>query len=561
MGKLSLFALGGLGEVGMNCLALEQRGEVLLVDCGVTFDHRGLGVDVVHPDFSALEAYRGHVAGLFVTHGHEDHIGAIPYLLERFDVPVWAPPHASALIRARLAEVRASGAPKIPEQTSLREANVRGLYRVGSFVVEPIRVTHSIADATALAITTDAGVVLHTGDFKFDPTPPDGEAFDIDRVDELGEAGIALLLSDSTNIDAAGATGSERGVGDSLHRITAKAEAAVVVAMFASNVHRLRMLGEIARHTKRKIVLLGRSMETHVNAARETRYLDWPSDLVWPADRVAELPRSQVLAIASGTQGEWRGALSRIARGDHPLFELAPGDTVVLSSRTIPGNDLGVYAVMGHLLRRGVHLHTWISDRDVHVSGHAHRSEQKRMLELARPRAFVPVHGTLHHLTRHAELAREVGVKETCVIENGDVVTLDDSGIQKNGKVGVGRVHCAFGRAIPPAQMRERVILAGEGVVAVTVAMRAGGEPDVRVATRGTIDEAADADVLARARRAALDAIGATPSNVNDEAADERVRVAVRHVFRDAIGFKPLTIVTVIDGPAEGGTARGEDPR
>jgi ribonuclease J len=544
MGSVSVFALGGLGEVGMNCLAIEQRGEVMLVDCGVTFDHRGLGVDVVHPDFSALEPYRGKIAGLFITHGHEDHIGAIPYFLERFDVPVWAPPHALALIKARLAENEVERPAN--SQSGLKEANVRGLYRVGSFVVEPIRVTHSIADATALAIKTDAGVVLHTGDFKFDNTPPDGEAFDIDRIDELGEAGVALLLSDSTNIDAAGETGSERGVGDALHRITAKASGAVVVAMFASNVHRLRMIGEIARHTKRKIVLLGRSVENHANAARETHYLDWPSDIVHPADRAKELPKNQILAIASGTQGEWRGALSRIARGDHPNFELAAGDTVVLSSRTIPGNDLNVYAVMGHLLRRGVELKTWINERGVHVSGHAHRQEQKRMLELARPKAFVPVHGTLHHLTRHADLAREVGVQHTCVLENGDVAELDGTGVKKSGKVQVGRVHVAFGRAIPPAQLRERVILAGEGVVAVTIVVRPGGAPDVRVATRGTIDEAVEASVLEKAKREAARAFAEadTPGSL---ARDERVRLAVRHVFREAIGFKPITIVTIVE--------------
>src|SRR4051812_22566525 len=220
MGSVSVFALGGLGEVGMNCLAIEQRGEVMLVDCGVTFDHRGLGVDVVHPDFSALEAYRGRIAGLFVTHGHEDHIGAIPYLLKRFDIPLWAPPHALHLIRSRLAEH------ELEKEPVMREAAIRGLHRVGSFWVEPIRVTHSIADATALAIKTDAGIVIHTGDFKFDNSPPDGEAFDIDRIDELGEEGVALLMSDSTNIDASGETGSERGVGDTLHRITAKADGA-----------------------------------------------------------------------------------------------------------------------------------------------------------------------------------------------------------------------------------------------------------------------------------------------------------------------------------------------
>ena len=539
MGKVSLFALGGLGEVGMNCLAIEQRGEVMLVDCGVTFDHRGLGVDVVHPDFSALEAYRDRLAGLFVTHGHEDHIGAIPYFFERFPTaPVWAPPHALALVKRRLEEHDLDTPP------TLREATVRGLYRVGSFWVEPIRVTHSIADATALAIKTDAGTVIHTGDFKFDPTPPDGEAFDIDRIDELGEEGVALLMSDSTNIDAAGETGSERGVGDSLHRITAKAEGAVVVAMFASNVHRLRMVGEIARHTKRKIVLLGRSVETHANVARDTHYIDWPSDLVHPTERAKELPRNQVLAIASGTQGEWRGALSRLSRGDHPLFDLREGDTVVLSSRTIPGNDLNVFATIAHLIRRGVNLRTWITDRAVHVSGHAHRQEQKRMIELARPKAFVPLHGTLHHLTRHAELARELNVPSTCVAENGDVVTLEDGVVQKTGTVHVGRVHRAFGRAIPPAQLRERVILAGEGVVAVTVVARAGRAPDVLVATRGAIDEASESRVLDEAKRAAIAAIA---DESRPEPREERVRLAVRHVFREAIGFKPITLVTFVD--------------
>jgi ribonuclease J len=523
----------------MNCLAIEQRGEVMLVDCGVTFDHRGLGVDVVHPDFSALEAYRDHVVGLFVTHGHEDHIGAIPYFLERWpSVPIWAPSHARALIRARLAEHEI-------ENVELRESNVRNMHRVGSFWVEPIRVTHSIADATALAIKTDAGTIIHTGDFKFDPTPPDGEAFDIDRIDELGGEGVALLMSDSTNIDASGETGSERGVGDSLHRITAKAEGAVVVAMFASNVHRLRMLGEIARHTKRKIVLLGRSVESHANVARDTHYIDWPSDLVHPSERAKELPRNQVLAIASGTQGEWRGALSRLARGDHPHFDVGPGDTVVLSSRTIPGNELNVFATIGHLIRRGVELRSWITDKGIHVSGHAHRQEQKRMIELSRPRAFVPLHGTLHHLTRHAELARELGVKSPLVAENGDVVTIDETGaIEKSGKVPVGRVHRAFGRAIPPAQLRERVILAGEGVVAVTIVARAGTDPDVHVVTRGAIDEIAEADVLANAKRAAIVAIA---DDARPEPREERVRLAVRHVFREAIGFKPITLVTFVD--------------
>ena len=494
MGSLSVFALGGLGEVGMNCLALEQRGELLLVDCGGTFEHRGLGIDVLHPDFGALESYRGRIAGLFVTHGHEDHIGAIPYLLSQFPMPVWAPAHAMALIRERLTEYREmqwTHKRPIDAQPMLHEASVRGVHHVGSFWVEPIRVTHSIADATALAIKTDAGVVIHTGDFKFDATPPDGEAFDIDRIDELGEEGVALLMSDSTNIDAQGETGSERSVGDSLHRITAKATGAVVVALFASNVHRQRMLGEIARHTKRKLVLLGRSVQLHADVARQTRYLDWPSDLVHPVDRVQELPRSQVLAIASGTQGEWRGALSRIARGDHMHFDLAQGDTVVISSRTIPGNDLAVFGVIGQLIRRGVQLHTWISDREIHVSGHAHRQEQKRMLELVRPKAFIPVHGTLHHLTRQCRAVAQRGWRFANLRDRERRcrhVADEGAGLRKTGKVNVGRVACFMGAPTGAPQLRERVIMAGEGVVVVTVVRRSAAPADVHGHDGGTVE-------------------------------------------------------------------------
>ena len=407
----------------MNCLALEQQGEVLVVDCGVTFDDRGLGIDVVHPDFTALERYR--VAGLFLTHGHEDHIGAIPYFLRRFDVPVYGPRYALGLVRERAAEH------EILDHVTLHEVTPRQRVQVGSFEVEPIRVTHSIADATALAIRTDAGLVVHTGDFKFDDAPPDGETFDVARFQALAVEGIRLLLSDSTNIDARGPTGSEGAVGHALDDIVAAAEHAVVVAVFASNVHRLRILGEIARRHGRKLVALGRSVSTHARVARSIArstgehagapYLDWPNDLVWPADRARELPRRALLGVATGSQGEGAAALARLARGEHPAFDLAAEDVVVMSSRVIPGNEAAVVRVMGDLLRRGVAVRTWWSDRDVHVSGHAHRDEQRRMIELARPRAFVPLHGTLHHLFRHAALARELGVPEVCVLENGDV--------------------------------------------------------------------------------------------------------------------------------------------
>ncbi|MGD0529734.1 MAG: ribonuclease J [Polyangiaceae bacterium] len=556
MAPLRVLPLGGLGEIGMNCLALEQDGHVLLVDCGVTFDDRGLGVDVIHADFSALEPYR--VAGLFVTHGHEDHIGAIPYLLKRHDVPVFGPRYALGLVRERAAEHEILG------HVALHEVTPRTHVRVGPFDVEPIRVTHSIADATALAIRTDAGLVVHTGDFKFDESPPDGETFDVERFEELSREGVRLLFSDSTNIDAKGPTGGEEGVGEALEAIVAGAKQAVVVGVFASNVHRLRMLGDIARRHGRKLVSLGRSVSTHSRVARATArstgehagepYLEWPSDLVWPADRARELPRSAVLGVATGTQGEEAAALSRLARGEHPAFDLAAGDVVVMSSRVIPGNEPEVMRVMGHLLRRGVELRSWWSDRAVHVSGHAHREEQRRMIAMVRPRSFVPVHGTLHHLLRHAELARELGVPDVCVLENGDVGELGEGPLRKAGRVAAGRVHVFARRALPASVLSERAALASLGAAHVVVPVDGAGRPagEVSLVTRGVLDETADAHLLAAARnevRAAVEELverGGGGILRSDAELGEAARLAVRRSLGKVLGFKPVTTSTVL---------------
>ncbi len=538
---LRIFPLGGLGEIGMNCMAFEQGGQVMLVDCGVTFDDRGLGVDVVHPEFSALDAYRDRICGVFVTHGHEDHIGALPYLLRRFDVPVWAPPYALGLVRERLGEH------EVLEHANLVAITPRTRYQVGPFVVEPIRVTHSIADATALAITTAVGTVVHSGDFKFDEAPTDGEAFDTARLAELGDAGVALLFSDSTNIDSEGYAGDEIGVGDALEPIVRDAKGAVVVAIFASNVHRLRLLGDIAKKTGRKLVLLGRSVGTHSRVAHATGYLDWPSDLVFPADRARELPKERILGVATGSQGEASAALARLSRGEHPGLALGEGDTVVLSSRIIPGREPEVYAIFGDLLRRGVTVRTRATDRGIHVSGHAHRAEQRRMLELVRPRAFIPVHGTRHHLDRHAALAREVGVGEVLVLENGQVGELTASGIARGGTVPAGRVHVFGGRAIPKAVLRDREVLAEGGIVSCAVIVGADGRArDVRLATRGVLDEGTEAALLADARREVIAAVAGLPRSADDAAIAEAARLAVRRILARALAYKPMTIAQVI---------------
>ena len=535
---MRLLPLGGLGEVGMNCLAIEQRGEAILVDCGVTFDDRGLGIDVVHPDFGPLDELAPRLAGVVVTHGHEDHIGALPYLLKRHDVPVWGPPYALGLVRERLGEH------EVLEHARLIPTRPREPFTVGSFRIEPIRVTHSIADATALAIGTDEGIVVHTGDFKFDPAPPDGEQFDEARLRELGDGGVSLLLSDSTNVDAEGPTGGEAGVGETLERLVTEAKGAVVVAMFASNVHRLRLLGEIARRAGRHLVLLGRGVGTHARVARSTGYLPWPDDLVRPDTLARELPRSKVLAIATGSQGEERAALARLARGEHPMFEVAPGDTVILSARAIPGNEPEVHAILGMLIRRGCQVKTRLTDRGVHVSGHAHRPEQRRMIELVRPRAFVPVHGTIHHLTRHAELARETGVEEVAVIENGRVLELSGGKLTLGRALPAGRVHVWNGREVPASVIRERTVLAEDGAAFCTVVVDAAGTAvDVQLSTRGVLDETANARELDEVRAAVRRAIAEVELPATDETMAEHARWAVRRTFQKTRGRKPITIV------------------
>ena len=567
---LRVFPLGGLGEIGMNCLALEQRGQVLLIDCGVTFDDRGLGVDVVHPDFSALNAYRDRIAGVFITHGHEDHIGALPYLLKRFDVPVWGPPYALGLVRERLSDHEVLG------HARLIETKARTRYTVGSFEVEPVRVTHSIADATALAIRTDAGLVVHSGDFKIDETPPDGEAFDEERLREFGDEGTALLFSDSTNVDSDGGAGSEQTVGDALEPIVAQAPGAVVVAIFASNVHRLRMLGDIARRTGRRIVPLGRGILTHTRVAHDTGYLDWPSDLVFPQERVNELPRKAILGLATGTQAEGRAALAKLARGEHPHLKLEPGDLVALSSRIIPGNEPEVYAVIGELLRRGVEVRTRVTDRNIHVSGHAHRGEQRRMLELVRPKTFIPVHGTIHHLMRHAELARECGVADVCVIENGDVVEVERAGadaepqfvrLVRKERVPVGRIPTFAGHPVAAQTLRERTWLAESGCAVVTVTVKRGAVHEVKLVTRGVLDETLDAALLAQTQRDVAASVAQELTRApdgqrrgaSDETIAESARLATRRTIFKALGFKPLTIVSVhhLDAPGREQSAEG----
>jgi ribonuclease J len=543
MTDLRVIPLGGLGEIGMNCLALEQRGDIIVVDCGVTFPNADNGVDVIHPRFDYLFDNHERVRGVVITHGHEDHIGALPYLLDELDVPVWAPAHAMALIRARLDEWRFD-----LDALRLHETRVGEPFSVGSFEIEPIRVTPSIADATALAIRTDAGVVIHTGDFKLDPRPSDGELTDEARLAALGDAGVRLLFSDSTNVDSPGTATSETDVGVALGEVVAAAAGRVVIGMFSSNVQRLLEVGAIARRSKRNIALLGRSVMNHVRAATAVGRLDWPSNLLVSPDVAQNMPRRDVLVIASGTQAEPVAALARLANGTHPRLRLDPGDTVIMSSRIIPGNDRPVFDMFGDFLRQDVELVSRVTHPRIHASGHAHRDEQRRMIELVRPQAFIPVHGTLHHLKRHAALASSLGVADVLVIENGQVVRVGTEGPpEKAEKVRVGRVATFDGASLADDVLRERAQLGRVGVLTVAFALSPGGRlaGSAELGCLGVLAEL-DRDVLARAQRAVEVAVDGARGGPDDVA--NAAKLAARKVVETHTGQKPQVIVSILRG-------------
>ncbi|MEO7330354.1 MAG: ribonuclease J, partial [Minicystis sp.] len=510
-GTVRLVALGGLGEIGMNCLAIEQDDGILLVDCGVTFPSSDLGIDVYHPRFDYLLARSDRVLGVVLTHGHEDHIGALPYLLGAFDIPVHGPPHSLELARGRLYEhgFTAGEIELIPTQ-------VGKPFDLGAFSIEPIRVTHSIADATALAIRTAAGLIVHTGDFKLDPSPPDGELTNEGRFHELGNEGVRLLLSDSTNVDSPGSSRSEREVGEALHEVVGEAKGRVILGMFASNVQRLRTVGDIAMATGRRICLLGRSVQTHVRAAQAVGRLRWPSDLVIPAESASSTPRERLLVLASGTQAERMSTLTRLSSGTHPALRLMEGDRVLLSSRIIPGNDRPVSEMIDAFLRLGVDVRSRLDNPRIHASGHAHRDEQLRMIELTRPRAFVPVHGTLHHLMRHASLARDAGVGEVLVAENGEVFEVEDAGAPaKTARAPVGRVATFNGDALSDEVLRERATLGRGGALFVAVLLDKKGLTAAapQVSARGAI-EPSMSSALRKASAAVARAVGDTDARV-----------------------------------------------
>lgn len=533
--SIRLIPLGGLGEIGMNCLCIEQAGRMVMVDCGVTFPNHIPGIDVIHPAFDAITDRLNMLDAVVITHGHEDHIGALPYLLQHRDVPVYGPAYALELVRERLREH------DLPRPPTLINVRPRERLDVAGFAVEPIRVTHSIPDATALALWTDAGLVVHSGDFNVDPTPSDGEHFDADRLGALGDEGVRLLLSDSTNVDNEGWTGSESTVADALRTRILNATGRLVIGIFASNVHRLRGVLTASRELDKRVLLLGRSVLTHRRIAEELGMLERELPVFVKAEHAMRTPPTSLVVIATGSQGEPRAALAKLAACTNPHVRLEPGDEVVFSARVIPGRELDVHGLVNDFERAGIRVWQRHDDPELHVSGHACREEQRRMLSLVRPRSFIPVHGTFRHLTKHAKLAHDMGVQDTLVMLNGDCVELTDRDVSVVDRWPVGRAHVQGGKLVSDQALRDRSLLAEVGMAVVSIHVSRGGTLvcTPSLITRGLFIEDDHRDLTDEAIAEVEDAIERMPPHANDEALQQSACSALRKKLGSHLGYRP----------------------
>jgi ribonuclease J len=554
--SLRLVPLGGLGEVGMNCLSVETTQARLVIDCGVLFPggEATLGVEIITPDFAHLRTAGPEVAAVLLTHAHEDHIGALPYLLrEHPEAPVCGTRYTLGVVKEKLAEHGIS--PRFVELSP------RTSITLGGMEVEPLQVTHSIPDAVGYALRTPAGVVVHTGDFKVDWSPPDGRLLDVRRFAELGDEGVACLLSDSTNAERPGASVSESEVGEAMARIFGApyARGRIVVAMFGSNIHRVQSVVRAAVQHGRKVCLLGRSLQQNVRLALDMAYLRCPPELFVDPEAADHFAPRELVVVCTGAQGETHSALSRIALGEHPAVKLEKGDLVIVSSRSIPGNERAVANLVDHLVRRGCRVLSTLADSNelIHTTGHACQGEQRMIIDLVRPRSFVPVHGEFRMLAAHARTAEAAGVdpRGCLVAEDGDVVELhpERPASVVPGAAAAGRIYLDSRGAfadVGEVVLRDRRLLADSGMlVCLCVLDRKSGallrEPELLGRGVAGLDESR----IAEARAAALAALQELlPAQRTDRASvEEALRRAVRSVFKKGFEKRPMVLPVVLE--------------
>ena len=541
--------LGGLGEIGRNCLALEQDGRIVVVDAGLMFPEPTMyGVDLILPDFRWLIERRDRVDAIVLTHGHEDHTGALRYLVKDVNVPIYGSPLTLGFARHRLSEA------KVAKDLTFIEVADGERRRIGPFEVEFIPVTHSVPSAHALAFHTKVGVVVHSGDFKLDLTPIDGRRTDINRLAALGDEGVALLLADSTNAEEPGFTPSEASVGVALRRLfLERPDRRMVVACFASHIHRIQQIADVAHETKRKIAFMGRSMEANVKLARKLHLLRVDSADLIDVENISRFSPGEVCVICTGSQGEPLAVLSKLSRGDARNFKVGPDDTVILSSHPIPGNEWSVGRVIDDLHREATEvIHS--GQEPVHASGHARQGELRTYQQLLRPRNFVPVHGEYRHMVHHAELAVSMGLspKHVLICEDGDQIEVSEKGIRRAGKVPAG-FHYIDGSAgdLDERPLEERRMLAEYGVLLVSAGVdRASATiaQPVAISARGWFEGASDQDLIINLTSAVRTALqeALADGNVDPDSLSKLAQRAAGRLLGQRYRRQPVILPAVV---------------
>lgn len=547
--SLSIIPLGGVEEIGLNSTVFEYSGDIIIVDAGLMFPEEDmLGVDFVIPDYSYVLENREKIKGIIITHGHEDHTGALPFLLKEIDVPVYGTPLTIGLIKEKLKEHHL-------EHIRLIAVRPRDVIQLGAFNIEFVRVTHSIVDGVGLCINTPLGRVVHTGDFKLDPTPVDGQLMDFHRFSEYGEKGTLLLLSDSTNAEKGGFTFSEKEVRRAFEDIFSKVKGRIIISTFASNIHRIQQAIDVAVMYGKKVILCGRSIVTNSQIALDLGYLRIPANTWLRLEDLNKLHDEEVVIITTGSQGEPMSVLSRIAIGEHKTIQIKDGDTVILSAKIIPGNERSIGKIINHLFRRGANV-IYEKVSEIHVSGHASKEELKLMLNMVRPKYFMPIHGEYRHLRYHGMLAEKTVVprENIFILENGDVLEISEAGAAKTGAVSSGRVFID-GKGMGDVEdmvLRDRRRLAHDGIVLVHIAVeKLTGNivsgPDI--ISRGFIFEDASADVMNDVKELVLDTLRHMDKEMITDAAllKAKLRSTLKKYLRNTMERRPMIMPIIVE--------------